>query len=574
MNQLVGLLAALAAFTAFAGERVPLWPEGKIPDFQPQQIGAMTDEVSAPGFKAAEHRMPYIEWCDPPAASNKTDVCMILISGGGYGCCCDVGLVDMWRDRFTAIGVTCVKLVYRTPRPTGLPIYKSAWEDGQRAVRLVRRDAAKRGFSPDKIGAISMSAGSHMNTLLATSSLTPAYPRVDALDDIPCNLNWACTCAIAYGVTDGCGIPNTRDGDAIDAHIDPAFQFDAKTCPMWMSHGGNDPYSPAASALVYRRLRTMKIPAELHLYPDKGHGAFGLDRAIEFMTQMGYLGKPAPEVDLMTRWPNDSARGQYAKEDIWPKGKMPDVQADQCAPYIEWHLPKVLKTQAIQIIYSGGGYGGNSPDGFEVAPARRYLNEKGMTVVTLKYRTPRPKNGLAKHTSAWEDLQRAIRVVRKEAPARGLDPNRIGIMGSSAGGHLTLRGATSSKRHAYYLDDLDKLPCNVQWGIAIYPAYALTDGIDACNSTGGNDDSARLVREFSFDLATPPILFIHGDADGFASMASVKCWEQLRRMGIQGELHTLALRSHCFQHKASPGTGSYTWLDRISEFLTEKGFNK
>lgn len=156
----------------------------------------------------------------------------------------DVGLVDMWRDRFTAIGVTCVKLVYRTPRPTGLPIYKSAWEDGQRAVRLVRRDAAKRGFSPDKIGAISMSAGSHMNTLLATSSLTPAYPRVDALDDIPCNLNWACTCAIAYGVTDGCGIPNTRDGDAIDAHIDPAFQFDAKTCPMWMSHGGNDPTRP------------------------------------------------------------------------------------------------------------------------------------------------------------------------------------------------------------------------------------------------------------------------------------------------------------------------------------------
>ena len=41
----------------------------------------------------------------------------------------------------------------------------------------------------------------------------------------------------------------------------------------------------------------------------------------------------------------------------------------------------------------------------------------------------------------------------------------------------------------------------------------------------------------------------------------------MRAMGIQSELHTLALRNHCFQHKAAPGTGSYTWLDRIGEFL-------
>lgn len=50
--------------------------------------------------------------------------------------------------------------------------------------------------------------------------------------------------------------------------------------------------------------------------------------------------------------------------------------------------------------------------------------------------------------------------------------------------------------------------------------------------------------------------------------------EQLRRMGIQGELHTLATRNHCFQARATPGTGSYTWLERIWDFLTQKGFNK
>ena len=78
----------------------------------------------------------------------------------------------------------------------------------------------------------------------------------------------------------------------------------------------------------------------------------------------------------------------------------------------------------------------------------------------------------------------------------------------------------------------------------------------------------------SFDLDTCPTLFIHGDADGWAAMSSVKCWEQLRRMGIQGELHTLATRKRCFQRQASPGTGSYTWMDRIWEFMAFKGFNK
>ena len=198
-----------------------------------------------------------------------------------------------------------------------------------------------------------------------------------------------------------------------------------------------------------------------------------------------------------------------------------------------------------------------------------------MAVVTMKYRTPRPAAPLAKHTTAWQDLQRCIRIVRSKAAEKGLDPNRIGIMGSSAGGHLTLMGVTSSRSRSYWnIDDIDKIPCNVQWGIGIYPAYALTDGIDKGNATGGNDDSARPVPEFAFDPDTCPMVFIHGDADGWAAMNSVKTWEQMRRMGVTSDLHTLCKRPHCFQRAASPGTGSYTWLGRIWEFMNHKGFNK
>ena len=238
-------------------------------------------------------------------------------------------------------------------------------------------------------------------------------------------------------------------------------------------------------------------------------------------------------------------------------------------------MPKELKTKSIQIVFSGGAYGNNSPDGFEVAPVRRFLNQKGMAVVTLKYRTPRPAPPLAKHATAWEDLQRAIRIVRSEAAERGLDPDRIGVMGSSAGGHLALLGAVSSMRNAYEpIDDIDKTPCNVQWAVALYPAYVLTDGLNGGNERRGNDDSAKIAPEFDFDAASAPVLFIHGDADGIAAMNSVKAWEQLRRIGVQGEVHTLAKRGHCFHHQTLPGTGSYTYLDRIWEFLSSKGFNK
>lgn len=547
-----------------------LWTKKNMPDQRANQVAAMRPETKKEDFKAEKHRLPYLEWFDAPAEGIRNGSCMILISGGGYYSTCDVIPIENWKKALTESGVQCVSLVYRTPRPEGLPYYKTAWEDGQRAVRMVRSQAGKRGFDPEKIGVISMSAGSHLALLLASSSQTNAYTPVDKLDTISCHINWGILHAPAYVTTDGLGIAATRDGYGTDVKLDTIFHFDAKTCPLSLHHGGLDPYTPNGSTLIYRELRKRGIPAELHLYPGKKHGVYGIERGIEFIRQMGFLGKNQPEEKLIERYGSDDARAELVRQDVWPEGKMPSYLDYQCTPYIEWHIPKVLKSKAIQIIYSGGSYKSNSPDGFEVAPARRYLNEKGITVVTLKYRTPRPKaeSGLSKHTTAWQDLQRAIRLVRKEAAQRGLDPDMIGIMGSSAGGHLTLMGVTSSLHNAYKgIDEVDKIPCNVQWGIAIYPAYALTDGLDWHNTTKGNDDSAVLAPEFSFDLKTAPMLFVHGDADHWATMNSVKAWEKMRAMGIQCELHTLALRSHCFQRQASPGTGSYTYLDRIGEFL-------
>ena len=572
MKRIAFLLFALCAIHLVSAAKIEtVWPKGKMPHRQAHQIAAMLDEASAQGFCPDKHREAYIEWMPAPEKGVRTDACMILISGGGYFSCCDVGLVDEWNRRFTQEGIQCVKFVYRTPRPQGLPIYQTAWEDAQRAVRLIRSQARKRGINPEKIGVVSQSAGSHLALLLATSSQTPAYEPIDALDTISCHINWAIVNSPAYVTTDAEeGTPATRQGYGVDVKLSSIYKFDARTCPMSLHHGGADEYSPNGSTLIYRELRKRGIPAELHLYPGRPHGAYGLERGVEFMRQMEFYRPLEPEVDIMQRYDSDDACAKTVETDVWPEGKMPDAREKQCKPLIKWYFPKEKKTDAIQIIYSGGSYMGNDWNGFEVAPARRYLNQLGMTVVTMCYRTPRPE-GLPKHVTAWQDLQRAIRTVRSEASKYGLDGNQVGIMGSSAGGHLTLMGVTSSMHQSYLpMDDIDRIPCNVQWGIGIYPAYVLKDGADGHNSHGGNTDEDTLVPEFSFDLQTAPMLFIHGDADGYASMGSVKVWEKMRSMGIQSELHTLALRQHCFQRKASPGTGSYTWLDRIAEYLRDR----
>ncbi len=569
----VALLFVTLMLSAQSKEKI--WPEGKMPDAQEHQIAAKRTDARKADFKPEENRDPYLEWHPAPSKEVFNGGCMLLLSGGSYQNWWDVSLVDSWAKKYTELGFQCVSLVYRTPRPVGLPIYQSAWQDGQRAVRLIRSQAEERGYDPEKIGVAAMSAGAHMTLLLATSSQTPAYEAIDEIDKVSCHINWALLNAPAYGTTDAKeGTKAQRQGYGVDVTLDDVFKFDSLTCPMSLHHGSKDPYAPQTSTLVYRKLRQMGIPAELHLYPDLGHGAHGFDRGVEFMRQMGYMGQLPPSEKLMDRYSSDDARGYYEKQDIYPEGKIPSFQESQCLPYIEWHIPKELKTTAIQIIYSGGGYNRNDPDDFEVAPVRRYLNEKGMAVVTLKYRTPRPE-GLAKHTTAWQDLQRTVRVVRSQAAEKGLDPDRIGIMGGSAGGHLTLMGVTSSMHQSYLpIDEIDKLPCNVQWGVGLYPAYALTDGSDGHNANGGNLDSDILVPDFSFDLATAPMLFLHGDRDPYAAMASVKVWEKMLSIGVHSELHTLAKRKHCFQKSAAPGTGSYTFMDRIWEFLTAKGFNR
>lgn len=255
------------------------------------------------------------------------------------------------------------------------------------------------------------------------------------------------------------------------------------------------------------------------------------------------------------------------KIELWPEGKMPDFNEEQFAtPYVEIIVPDERTTDACMIIAPGGAYTGWAWD-VEGIPLREYFLPKGITIAILRYRTPRPVN-IPKHQTAWEDAQRAIRIVRANAFELGYNPDNIGFIGFSAAGHLALMAATSSETPAYErIDDLDDLPCNINWAIPVYPAYILSDGLDGKNIENGNGADKRLTSELKFDASTPPMCMLHGDADGISSMGSIHVYHKLRTMNIPVELHIMAKKGHVFFRGAEPGEPAYLWRDRIYEWM-------
>ncbi|MFT5128323.1 MAG: acetyl esterase/lipase [Rhodothermales bacterium] len=256
---------------------------------------------------------------------------------------------------------------------------------------------------------------------------------------------------------------------------------------------------------------------------------------------------------------------------LWP-GLAPGETTDDNGPRLFLFQPEKKTSDSLILIFPGGAYHGLAIDheGWKIAD---YFNNKGMTAAVLKYRVPRRK-GLPKHMAAWQDAQRAVRLARSLAKEWQVDPEQIGALGFSAGGHLTLMTATSSQTAAYQpIDDLDQVSCHINFAVPVYPAYVLEDGANGPNKQKGND--SVLVKDFAFDAKTPPMCFIHGDTDGYSPMGSVAVYRKLRTMGIPAELHVFAKTGHGFGARPTldpKNKHAGDWLNRAYEAMKIFGF--
>lgn len=195
-------------------------------------------------------------------------------------------------------------------------------------------------------------------------------------------------------------------------------------------------------------------------------------------------------------------------------------------PILEVYTPDQEKQNgAAVVVCPGGGYWILAIDleGYEVA---EWLADLGYTAFVLQYRVPN------KRDFALMDAQRALRIVRSKSEAYYLDPNKIGIMGFSAGGSLSARASTLYDSTTYQsVDKLDEYSCRPDFGALIYPAYL------------DQSENRSLTAELLVNEKTPP-MFLFATADDKYGNSALVMAGALRDAKVPVELHFLPNGGH------------------------------
>jgi acetyl esterase/lipase len=228
---------------------------------------------------------------------------------------------------------------------------------------------------------------------------------------------------------------------------------------------------------------------------------------------------------------------------LWPNGAPGALgTAEKDIPTLTPFVPPSGKaTGAAIVICPGGGYGGLA--NHEGEHYARFLNEQGIAGFVLKYRLG---SGGYHHPAMLQDAARALRAVRAKAGEWKIDPHRIGIMGSSAGGHLAstlLTHFDPGKSDAE--DPIEKESSRPDLGILCYPVITMNTEFGHAGSRQnllGKEPSVELVKELSNELHvtrdTPPCFIWHTDEDkGVLVENSILFAQALRRAGIPFDLH-------------------------------------
>lgn len=225
-------------------------------------------------------------------------------------------------------------------------------------------------------------------------------------------------------------------------------------------------------------------------------------------------------------------------------------------PTIEVYLPtkKTATGQAV-LIFPGGGYYGLAYDweGTDIAKA---FNAKGIAGIVVKYRLPWSKSITSnKNIVPLQDAQRAIRMVRKKASEWNISPNKIGIMGFSAGGHLASTLGTHYNEKVYdRQDDIDDLSARPDFMALVYPVITLgavsTHSGSRKSLVGENPTQAQidyLSNEKHVDKNTPTTFLVHAaDDDGVSVENSILFFRALREQGVSAAMHIYPKGGHGF----------------------------
>jgi len=251
---------------------MPIWPKGA-PDGKGANALAEVDTTTAKDNLIAGKPLIRLGNVFTPTATvyrprdaKAAAPAIVVFPGGGY----HILAIDLegtevcdWLD---SAGIACVLLKYRVPDSGPYPTSSAALQDAQRAMGLVRQHAAEWGIDPKRVGVLGFSAGGHLAAALSTHFDKRLYDPVDAADQLSCRPDFA---VVIY--------PGYLALAEKEMATNPEIQPTAQTPPTFIVQAEDDPVHVENATNYFLQLKTAKVPAELHIYANGGHG-YGLRR--------------------------------------------------------------------------------------------------------------------------------------------------------------------------------------------------------------------------------------------------------------------------------------------------------
>lgn len=267
---------------------------------------------------------------------------------------------------------------------------------------------------------------------------------------------------------------------------------------------------------------------------------------------------------------------------LWP-GNAPGALGtrDEDVPTITpvWPDPHTASGAAV-IVCPGGGY--NSLAEHEGIDYARWLNGQGLAAFVLRYRLGR--DGY-RHPSMWQDLTRAVRLVRARSKAWKLDPHRLGVMGSSAGGHLAATVLTHFDSGDPRAEDLtERVSSRPDFGVLCYPVITMVgefahDGSrrNLLGETPHPQLAEYLSTERQVTPDTPPcFLWTTGNDPVVPAANTLLFAEALARRGVSVELHVYENGPHGLGLDGDPKRPGIMlpWVSEFRRWLTARGLSR
>lgn len=228
-----------------------------------------------------------------------------------------------------------------------------------------------------------------------------------------------------------------------------------------------------------------------------------------------------------------------------------------CEPTITiYHPAKEIANGSAMVVCPGGGYNILAYDleGDEIC---QWLNELGITAVLLKYRVPR-REGLQKHEAALQDVQRAISYVRSKAEELGINDDRIGVMGFSAGAHLAATVSNNFAQKTYpQIDSSDRFSCRPDFCLLVYPAYL-------------SGEEFKVAPEVQPNQATPPTMIVQTEDDKSHINSSLFYYYALKEAEVPARMHLYSKGGHGYGLRDT-GAAVNEWPRRAEDWFRELG---